>query len=316
MDEAVGRSDKLCMTDALEYYKTKNLDFSKIFKRAEGTEVRYAGKREQLETFDEKALLPKLAAAVEKGKSAELKMKIHSVDRTAGAALSSAIVRRHGPSGLAPETIKVHFQGVAGQSFGAFLAPGVLFDLEGEANDFVGKGISGGVIVVRPPKESRFNPNENVIAGNVIGYGGTSGRMFFCGQAGERFAVRNSGFTAVVEGLGDHGCEYMTGGRVVVLGTTGVNFAAGMTGGIAYVYDELNDFDLRCNVDSVDLESILPGTGDEAELLELLDEHLVRTGSPFARRLLGDWENARSRFVKVIPFEYRLALERQRSHQE
>ena len=166
------------------------------------------------------------------------------------------------------------------------------------------------MIVIRPDREASFDPGANVIAGNVIGYGGTSGRIFINGQAGERFAIRNSGVTLVVEGVGDHGCEYMTGGRVAVLGRTGVNFAAGMTGGLAYVYDESDDFDLRCNVGTVDLESILPDSEDEAELTGLLREHLQRTGSPRAKAILDDWTNERAKFVKVFPVEYRQALGR------
>ena len=232
------------------------------------------------------------------------------MDRTVGTELSGELVARRGAAGLPDGTLKVRFKGCAGQSFGAFLAPGIEFELEGEANDFVGKGISGGVIVIRPDREASFDPGANVIAGNVIGYGGTSGRIFINGQAGERFAIRNSGVTLVVEGVGDHGCEYMTGGRVAVLGRTGVNFAAGMTGGLAYVYDESDDFDLRCNVGTVDLESILPDSEDEAELTGLLREHLQRTGSPRAKAILDDWTNERAKFVKVFPVEYRQALGR------
>ena len=229
-------------------------------------------------------------------------------NRTVGTELSCRLVRKFGSQGLPDDTVKVHFTGCAGQSFGAFLVHGVTFELEGEANDFVGKGISGGKIIIRAPKNAGFIPENNVIAGNVIGYGGTSGKIFLNGQAGERFAIRNSGFTAVVEGVGDHGCEYMTGGRVVVLGPTGVNFGAGMTGGLAYVLDDSNDFDLRCNVGTIDLESVLSGSADEAELLSLIREHLEATGSPKAAAILKDWVNLRSRFVKVIPVEYRHVL--------
>ena len=310
LDEAVGRSDLLQMNRAIEFYKTRNLDFSRIFQRAEGGEVRYNGQREPLAAFDEKALLPQLTETLESGRAAEIRCAIRSADRTAGALLSNRVVRRFGVTGLPEDTVTVHFSGTAGQSFGAFLAPGITFVLEGEANDYVGKGISGGRIVIRPPASSNCEARRNTIAGNVIGYGGTSGKIFLNGQAGERFAIRNSGFSAVVEGIGDHGCEYMTGGRVVVLGSTGVNFAAGMTGGVAYVYDEYNDFDLRCNVGTVDLESVEPGSSDEAELLELIREHVAGTGSAFGREILERWEDFRSSFVKVIPFEYKAALQR------
>ncbi len=312
LDEALGRSDLLRMNKALEFYKTRNLDFSKIFERPGGEVIRYAGHKDPLETYDRDHLIPALQETLKKGTKAVLDVEIRNVNRTAGTELSGEVARRFGPHGLPEDTIHVNFKGCAGQSFGAFLAHGITFELEGEANDFVGKGISGGRIVVKAPKNSPFVACENVIAGNVIGYGGTSGRIFLNGQAGERFAIRNSGFIAVVEGVGDHGCEYMTGGRVVVLGPTGVNFAAGMTGGIAYVLDESNDFDLRCNVGTVDLESVLPGAPDEKELLGLIREHLEATGSPRAKAVLADWETFRSRFVKVIPVEYRHMLEQKK----
>ena len=315
IDEAVGRSDLLRMNRAIEFYKTRNLDFSNVFLRVPDGAVRYAGKKNPQETFDREFLIPKLRKTLKDGSPAELNVEIRNVNRTAGTELSSETVRRFGAQGLPDDTIKVNFSGIAGQSFGAFLARGITFRLEGEANDFVGKGISGGKIIIRPPADSPFTAADNVIAGNVIGYGGTSGRIFLNGQAGERFAIRNSGFTAVVEGVGDHGCEYMTGGRVVVLGPTGVNFGAGMTGGIAYVYDGSNDFDLRCNVGTVDLESVLSGSEDEAELLALLKEHLEATGSPNAAAKLADWENERSKFVKVIPVEYRHAMAAQKKEE-
>ncbi len=312
LDEALGRSDLLRMNKALEFYKTRNLDFSKVFERPQGEVIRYAGNKSALETYDRDHLIPALQETLKNGSKAVLNVEIRNVNRTAGTELSGEVARRFGPHGLPEDTIHVNFKGCAGQSFGAFLAHGITFELEGEANDFVGKGLSGGRIVIKAPKDSPFAACENVIAGNVIGYGGTSGRIFLNGQAGERFAIRNSGFIAVVEGVGDHGCEYMTGGRVVVLGPTGVNFAAGMTGGIAYVLDETNDFDLRCNVGTVDLESVLPGAPDEKELLGLIREHLTATGSPRAKAVLADWESFRSRFVKVIPVEYRHMLEQKK----
>ena len=308
LSEAVGRSDLLRMNRAIEFYKAKNLDFSAVFARAEGDVVRSENKKQVLENYDREVLLPQLKETLKNGKKAELHCTLSNRNRTVGTELSSRIVRKFGPQGLPDDTIQVHFTGCAGQSFGAFLAHGITLTLEGEANDFVGKGISGGRIVIRAPRDSAFAPEDNVIAGNVIGYGGTSGKIFLNGQAGERFAIRNSGFTAVVEGVGDHGCEYMTGGRVVVLGSTGVNFAAGMTGGIAYVMDDTNDFDLRCNVGTVDLESVLSGSPDEKELLALIREHLAATGSPKAAAVLADWVNQRSRFVKIIPVEYRHIL--------
>lgn len=311
LDEAVGRSDLLQVNKAIDFYKTRNLDFSKILEPIKSGEVRYkADTAEELVNYDREYLLASLKESIESGKKAELNLTISNVNRTVGTELSGEIVDHHGEAGLPPDTVKIHFSGCAGQSFGAFLAPGLTFELSGEANDFVGKGLSGGRIIIKPEPEALFKASQNVIAGNVIGYGGTSGQIFINGQAGERFAIRNSGIIAVVEGLGDHGCEYMTGGRVVVLGRTGVNFAAGMTGGIAYVYDQSNDFDLRCNVESVDLESVLPDSESEEELLALLKEHKVVTGSKLAGMILDNWVNERDKFVKVFPVEYRQALER------
>ncbi|HEY9172975.1 MAG TPA: glutamate synthase subunit alpha, partial [Verrucomicrobiae bacterium] len=213
----------------------------------------------------------------------------------------------YGEKGLPEDTIRVRFTGCAGQSFGAFLAPGVTFELSGEANDFVGKGISGGKIIVRPAPEATFKASQNVIAGNVIGYGGTSGKIFLCGQAGERFAIRNSGVTLVTEGVGDHGCEYMTGGRVVVLGRTGRNFAAGMSGGIGYVLDLDGDFAQRCNMEMVTVS----GLTDEEEIAEvkrLIERHEEYTGSRRAATVLVSWKEYLPKFVKVLPKDYARVL--------
>ena len=256
--------------------------------------------------YDFRELIP----AVEKGET-EISRSISNCDRSVGAALSGWLVdkretgnRKQGTGnstdGRIAFDLNVNFTGVAGQSFGAFLARGVTFNLVGEANDYIGKGISGGIITIRPPK-SDIAPEGNVIAGNVIAYGGTSGAIFLNGQAGERFGIRNSGVTLVAEGIGDHGCEYMTGGKVLVLGSTGVNFGAGMTGGVAYVIDEAGDFDLKCNLDSIDLAGIAEDSDDEQELLALIREHAERTGSPLAARILADWPSYRPKFVKVIP---------------
>ena len=307
LDEACGRSDLLRTNRAIDFFKAANLDFSAIFAPAKGERVRFDADapKEPLRAFDDRELLGALKLD---GSRETLFREISNVDRTAGTLLSGEIVARFGEKGLPEDTITVNFRGVAGQSFGAFLAPGVTLHLCGEANDFVGKGISGGKIVVRVPPEAAFAAESNVIAGNVIGYGGTSGKIFINGLAGERFGIRNSGATLVAEGVGDHGCEYMTGGRVVVLGKVGVNFAAGMTGGLAYVFDETGDFDLSCNIESVDLESIEPGTAAEAELRALIEAHYDETGSAKARRVLEDWENCRPKFVRVFPVEYRNAL--------
>ena len=221
-----------------------------------------------------------------------------------GAALSGFLAAGRlaaGGGAAGGRTVTVRFSGVAGQSFGAFLASGVTFTLAGEANDYVGKSLSGGTIAIRPPAGMQGKPENNVIAGNVVAYGATSGSIFLNGQAGERFGVRNSGATLVVEGIGDHGCEYMTGGTVAVLGKVGVNFAAGMTGGTAYAYDETGDLDLNCNLDSVDLFPVEEGSDDEAALTALLREHVERTGSPLAARMLADWRSERPRFAAVKP---------------
>jgi glutamate synthase domain-containing protein 3 len=232
---------------------------------------------------------------------------VRNVNRTVGGILSGEIARRRGAGGLPEGTIDISFSGSAGQSFAAWLAPGVTFSLRGETNDYTGKGLSGGVVSVRPPESALFRAEENMIVGNTVLYGATAGRAFIRGLAGERFAVRNSGAHAVVEGVGDHGCEYMTGGRVVVLGTTGRNFAAGMSGGIAYVYDRDNRFKGRCNLELVDLEE-LDETGAE-EVRALIAEHAQRTGSLRARNILASWERECQRFVTVMPRDYKRVLQ-------
>ena len=312
LDEAVGRTDLLEADEARMTGKAAGLDFRDMLHRAEGEEIRWKGEANAETTIDDTKIFPALGDALEKFTAKEVTLPIVNADRSVGARLSGRIALAKGQDGLPEETFRVRFQGVAGQSFGAFLMKGVTFRLEGEANDYVGKGLSGGRIVIVPRDGDGCAPEENVIAGNVIGYGGTSGSIFINGQAGERFAIRNSGFRAVVEGVGDHGCEYMTGGCVAVLGPTGVNFAAGMTGGVAFVLDEDGDFDLRCNLDTVDLESIQEGSPEEKQLKELLKEHLEATDSPKARRILGDWKEYRGHFVCVMPVEYRRILRSQR----
>ena len=310
LDEAVGRADLLSVNRAIDFYKARHLDFSSILHAAEGDGRRFdpSFEKEPLDNYDRRHLLPALKPLLEKGEKTELCRDVRNVDRTVGTELSGELVMKFGPRGLAEDTLTVHFTGCAGQSFGAFLAPGVTFELVGEANDFVGKGLSGGKIIVRPPDHISYVPSDNVIAGNVIGYGATSGGIFLHGQAGERFAIRNSGAKMVVEGIGDHGCEYMTGGRVAVLGKVGVNFAAGMTGGLAYVYDADNNFDQKCNLGSVDLETVMPHSADEAELLQLIYEHYMATRSRRAYDLLNNWPEERGKFIKVFPVEYRHAL--------
>jgi len=244
---------------------------------------------------------------LETGKPVELHLPIRNVHRTVGTMLSGEIARRYGSAGLPDNTIRLNLTGSAGQSFGAFLSKGVTLVLEGDANDYTGKGLSGGRLIVYPPRESTFRPEENILVGNTVLYGATGGEAFFNGMAGERFAVRNSGATAVVEGVGDHGCEYMTRGVVVVLGATGRNFAAGMTGGLAYVLDETGEFvSSRCNRTHVDLEAVTDP--DEAETLRsLVFRHFEATASPRARGGLENWEELLPKFVKVFPHEFKAA---------
>jgi len=252
------------------------------------------------------ALIDAATPAIAGGEPISIAVEVRNVNRCVGGLLSGEIARRHGLAGLPDDTIRVAFDGSAGQTFGGWLAAGVSFTLRGDANDYTGKGLSGGVLAVLPPEGSTFRAEENVIVGNTVLYGATGGRAFFRGLAGERFAVRNSGASAVVEGVGDHGCEYMTGGRVVVLGSTGRNFAAGMSGGIAYVLDEDGTFERRCNLGLVALEAV--DELDAIELRALVAEHERRTGSSVAARVLADWDALRGAFVKVMPHDYKRAL--------
>lgn len=313
IDEAVGRTDLLEMNSAINFWKSKNLDFTKIFENPCGDSLprRCAGlsPRTLPGAYDTR-ILSRVSKNIESGRPIEISMEIGNSDRSVGAMLSSRIAVKYGGAGLPEDTIKVNFRGVAGQSFGAFLAAGATFVMEGEVNDYLAKGLSGGKITVRLPKGSALESDANAIAGNVVGYGATSGKVFVGGRAGERFAIRNSGATFVVEGVGDHCCEYMTGGCVVCLGSTGFNFAAGMTGGFAYVYDESGNFDMRCNLQSVDLENVNEGSADEGHLKSLIGEFALSTGSRRARRLLDNWENELPKFVKVFPVEYRKAVEK------
>ena len=311
MDDMIGRSDLLEMSGAVHFWKAKGLDFSKIFHLPENhhgsprrcTELQ----KHPIQDVLDHELILRSQKALEQGEKVDISLPVRNVNRTVGAMLSGEVAEKYGNRGLPDDTITCRFRGAAGQSFGAFGARGITFILEGEANDYLGKGLSGARIIVKPYQGATFDPAENVIAGNVLLYGATAGEVYLNGKAGERFAIRNSGALAVVEGVGDHGCEYMTGGRVVVLGDTGLNFAAGMSGGIAYVYDPDRRFDLRCNLDMVDLE-LLTDPKDEAELKRLITRHLEQTGSARARSILDDWEASLPFFVKVFPMEYRRVL--------
>jgi glutamate synthase (NADPH) large chain len=310
--EMVGRVDKLSVTQAVDHWKARGLDFSKILFRLEQPEAPPDTCRAQkqdhgLDKALDHVLIEKCRPALENGSRVELDLVIRNVQRTVGTLLSYEITRRYDEKGLAEDTIVIHADGSAGQSFCAFGAPGLTIHLRGDANDYFGKGLSGAKLTVSPPEGSRFAAEENIIVGNVALYGATSGEAFIRGVAGERFCVRNSGARAVVEGLGDHGCEYMTGGRVVVLGPTGRNFAAGMSGGIAYVLDEGGDFRrCRCNLEMVDLEAV--STDDLPELQELIEKHYRYTQSAVAERVLAKWDKALLRFIKVIPVDYKRAL--------
>ena len=335
--EMIGRSDRIDMTDAVRHWKTQGVDLSRVLYQPKPKPGVAIYNCEQ-QTHDlSKALDHDLIAAskqaIEKKKPVRLERTIRNVDRTVGAMLSGVIARKYGHVGLPEDTIVVRYTGTAGQSFGAFLARGVTLELFGDANDYLGKGLSGGRIVVRQPPEAKREPTDNIIVGNTVLYGAIAGEAYFEGVAGERFAVRNSGAVAVVEGTGDHGCEYMTGGVVAVLGRTGRNFAAGMSGGIAYIYDPDGDFESLCNKDMVDLEKIAPaaekpdeamprqksvsvadsGMGDplrfDAERLRvLIQRHQLHTKSARAQWLLDHWEDSLRRFVKIMPKEYRRAL--------
>jgi glutamate synthase domain-containing protein 2/glutamate synthase domain-containing protein 1/glutamate synthase domain-containing protein 3 len=313
LQEMIGRSDLLDADSAIEHWKARHVDLSMVLDSPElppGTPR--SRTREQVPVLDDALdweLVRRCEPAIARGEATRVgPIPVRNVNRTVGGILSGEIARRHGAKGLPEGTVEISFSGSAGQSFAAWLAPGVTFSLRGETNDYAGKGLSGGIVSVRPPEKARFLAEENSIIGNTVLYGATAGRAFFRGLAGERFAVRNSGALAVVEGVGDHGCEYMTGGVVIVLGPTGRNFAAGMSGGIAYVYDKERRFRERCNVDLVDLEE-LDERDDDQQIRELIAEHVARTGSMVGRNLMASWERSRERFVKVMPRDYRRVLE-------
>ena len=318
VDEMVGRVDCLESDPEVKHWKAKYLSLDALLvpgspaQGASGEGVLHATRSEPRKLGALNAEILRLAApALEKGKRVQIEHAVRNVDRAVGTALSGEIARGFGAEGLPEDTVQVFLTGSAGQSLGAFLAPGVSICVIGDANDYLGKGMSGGRLVVTPPANAAFPPHESVIAGNTALYGATNGEVYLHGLAGERFAVRNSGVRAVVEGLGDHGCEYMTGGVVVVLGPTGNNFAAGMSGGVAYVYDETELFDTRCNLDMVDIETVwMPD--DRMELRGLIERHYGFTGSSRAKAILENWEMSYPLFVKVMPIEYRHALERMR----
>ncbi|MBV8287909.1 MAG: glutamate synthase subunit alpha, partial [Hyphomicrobiales bacterium] len=339
-DEMIGQSQMLDRAELIEHAKAAGLDFAKLFHKPKpwptDTLYRSTGQDHEIADVLDRRLIAEAKDALDRGRHVRLELSIRNCDRSTGAMLSGEIAKRYGHGGLRDETIHIKFKGTAGQSFGAFLAKGVTLELEGDANDYVGKGLSGGRIVVYPPREAqKLTPETSIIIGNTVLYGAIAGECYFRGVAGERFAVRNSGAIAVVEGVGDHGCEYMTGGVVVVIGETGRNFAAGMSGGIAYVLDESGAFAKRCNLSMVELEPVaaeeevmqrhLHSGGDleshgrvdvmrdmsrfDAERLhQLVSNHARATASIRARHILENWDGYLPKFRKVMPVEYRRAL--------
>jgi glutamate synthase (NADPH/NADH) large chain len=344
-NEMIGQTQMLDQSSLVAHWKAKGLDFSKLFVRQKeqpGQKIYHAEpQNHHLEAVLDRRLIEKAQPALDRGAPVKIDVEINNTDRSAGAMLSGAVAKIYGHAGLPHDTIQVNLKGTAGQAFGAWLARGVTFDLEGEGNDYVGKGLSGGRIIVKPPRNSGIVPEESIVVGNTVMYGAIEGECYFRGIAGERFAVRNSGAIAVVEGAGDHCCEYMTGGIVVVLGKTGRNFAAGMSGGIAYVLDEAGDFEKLCNLSMVELEPVLSeeminqGTyhhtgdleahgrvdvfknlldADVERLLVLITRHAKLTGSKRAAEILADWKTWLPKFRKVMPVEYRRALKEMKAN--
>jgi glutamate synthase (NADPH/NADH) large chain len=338
-NDLVGETSWLDQATAIAHWKARGLDFSRIFARpdvvAPVATKKVSAQDHGIDKILDRKLIAEAMPALENGTPVVITSEIHNYDRTAGAMLSGEVARRYGHAGLPEDTIMCKFTGIAGQSFGAWAAKGVTLELTGEGNDYVGKGLSGGKLIVRPKAKIGFKPENSIIVGNTVLYGAITGECYLRGVAGERFAVRNSGAIAVVEGVGDHGCEYMTGGVVLVIGETGRNFAAGMSGGVAYVLDEAGDFAKRCNLSMVDLqpvpaeekttEKLLHATGDlishglvdvtshmdrhDAERVrELLSRHMKYTGSSRAKDILDNWADFLPKFVKVMPVEYARAL--------
>jgi len=317
VNEMIGRTDRLEPSRAIAHWKAKGLDFTNVlYQPAVGPEI---GRYRQIDqdhglekSLDLTLLLKICRPAIDKAEKVRAEVPIRNVHRVVGTIVGNEITRKWGPKGLPEDTIQIKFNGSAGQSFGAFMPPGMSFTLEGDANDYFGKGLSGGRIVIYPPSGSTFKPEENIIIGNVAFYGATSGEAYIRGMAGERFCVRNSGVNAVVESVGDHGCEYMTGGRVVVLGSTGRNFAAGMSGGVAYVLDDSSDaltpFANRCNQQMVGLEK-LDDAAEIEEVRQMIERHVDYTRSERGQNILKNWSSYVGRFVKVMPRDYKRMLQ-------
>jgi glutamate synthase (NADPH/NADH) large chain len=312
INEMVGRCDLLEIDDAVSHWKSRYLDLTPILTPARkphpGVEVYCTRKQDHgLDEVLDNRLIALSEKAIESGESVNMDIDIQNIDRAFGTTLSHEVSKKWGENGLPDGTIRIRSHGSAGQSLGAWLVSGITIQLEGDANDYAGKGLSGGRIIIYPPKASTFKASENVIIGNVALYGATNGEAYFRGIAAERFCVRNSGASAVIEGVGDHGCEYMTGGRAVILGLTGRNFAAGMSGGVAYIYDPDKGFPALCNPETVDLDEMIE-EADITELKRLIENHLKYTGSDIAANILDDWDSSLRHFVKVMPTDYKRAL--------
>ena len=314
INEMVGRADMLEWDSANEHWKAQHLDLSAVLTKATsrypnaGTYCQIGQNHGLEETLDQTLLIPQCREAIEKGEKLTLDVDIQNIDRAFATTLSHEVSKKWGPQGLPEDTIRLRCRGSAGQSVGAWSAKGVTIEVIGDANDYAGKGLSGGKLIVYPPDGSTFVPRDNIIIGNVALYGATEGEAYFRGMAAERFCVRNSGAKSVVEGCGDHGLEYMTGGRAVIIGTVGRNFAAGMSGGVAYVHAPDKDaFRLNCNLELVDLDPV-EDVDDVAELKEMLEKHHMYTGSSNACEILENWDTTLSQFIKVMPRDYKRAL--------
>ena len=308
LDDIIGRTDLVELKPVAAGSKQSTLDFSRLLHRVDSSDLHWDGRPfTKVGSVKDREIIAAAKQAIDSGREVNLNFDIHNTDRACCTMLSGMIADKYGADGLPDSTINIYFKGSAGQSFGAFLAKGVNLKLEGETNDYFGKGLSGGRIAIMPPMRSTYVAEQNMIAGNTGLYGATAGEMYINGCVGERFAVRNSGAIAVVEGAGDHCCEYMTGGRVVVLGTTGRNFAAGMSGGIAYVWDPAHKFDYFCNMDMVEL-SLIEESSYRNELHDLIRRHWLYSGSKLARTMLDDWNHFAGEFIQVIPIEYKRVL--------
>ena len=311
VNEMIGRVDCLETDIAIDHWKRNGLDFSGILEPAqkifENTEVYNTQSQDHgLDKALDNVLINKCKNAITQGEKTVFNSKINNINRTVGTMLSNEVAKVWETNNLAEDTIEINFNGSAGQSFAAWLVKGITFKLEGDANDYVGKGLSGGKLIIYPPKNSKFKAEENILLGNVALYGATEGEAYFRGIAAERFCVRNSGASVVVEGIGDHGCEYMTGGKAVILGPTGRNFGAGMSGGIAYIFDDEGDFEKKCNNETFELEPLLEE--DLSDLKGLILKHNKYTESTVAENILKNWENASKKFVKVMPTDYKRVL--------